>query len=150
MSDHEHPPDPPQAKIASDRLDSWKEIAAYLKRDVTTVRRWEKREGLPVHRHRHEQRESVYAFANELNSWWESRRGNLANGNGSAADAPLNGADAGPAPRRAAFFAVAAVGVAAGVALTLGSLRMWPSGGVDDSEYRFAVFPPERRRASAA
>jgi Tol biopolymer transport system component len=143
VSHHEHPPDPPQAKVASDRLDSWKEIAAYLKRDVTTVRRWEKREGLPVHRHRHEQRESVYAFANELDSWWESRRGNLANGNGSVADAPLNGADAGPAPRRAAFFVVAAVGVAAGVALTFGALRMWPSS-VDDSEYRFTVFPPEQ------
>jgi len=32
------------------RLESWKEIALYLGRDVTTVRRWEKREGLPVHR----------------------------------------------------------------------------------------------------
>ena len=31
------------------RLESSKEIAAYLGRDVTTVRRWEKGEGLPVH-----------------------------------------------------------------------------------------------------
>jgi DNA-binding transcriptional regulator YiaG len=37
-----------------DRLDSWKEIAAYLNRDVTTVQRWEKREGMPVHRHLHD------------------------------------------------------------------------------------------------
>ena len=36
------------------RLDSWKEIAAYLKRYVTTVRRWEKREDFPVHRHVHD------------------------------------------------------------------------------------------------
>jgi len=36
-----------------ERLDSWKEIAAYLKRDVRTVRRWEHAEGLPVHRHSH-------------------------------------------------------------------------------------------------
>jgi len=35
------------------RLESWKEIAAYLGHDVTTVRRWEKREGLPVHRLHH-------------------------------------------------------------------------------------------------
>ena len=34
-----------------DRLDSWKEIAAYLNRGVRTVRRWEREEGLPVHRH---------------------------------------------------------------------------------------------------
>ena len=38
----------------SDRLDSWKEIAGYLKRYVTTVQRWEKREGMPVHRHLHD------------------------------------------------------------------------------------------------
>ena len=41
----------PPVNPALDRLDSWKEIAAYLKRDVTTVQRWEKREGMPVHRH---------------------------------------------------------------------------------------------------
>jgi hypothetical protein len=29
------------------RLDSWKEIALYLHRDVTTVQRWEKLEGMP-------------------------------------------------------------------------------------------------------
>ena len=44
----------PPVKPAVDRLDSWKEIAAYLKRDVTTVQRWEKREGMPVHRHLHD------------------------------------------------------------------------------------------------
>ena len=36
------------------RLDSWKKIAVYLKRDITTVQRWEKREGMPVHRHLHD------------------------------------------------------------------------------------------------
>ena len=40
----------PRPRAAGTRLDSWKEIAAYLKRHVTTVRRWEKHEGLPVHR----------------------------------------------------------------------------------------------------
>ncbi len=44
-----------------DLLDSWKEIAVYLQRDVTTVIRWEKREGLPVHRHVHQKQASVYA-----------------------------------------------------------------------------------------
>ena len=37
-----------------DRLDSWKEIAAYLGRGVRTVQRWEREEGLPVHRLAHE------------------------------------------------------------------------------------------------
>ena len=38
---------PPSGSPPEDRLDSWKEIAAYLNRDVTTVQRWEKREGMP-------------------------------------------------------------------------------------------------------
>lgn len=62
--------EPPSGK----RLDSWKEIAAYLKRDVATVRRWEKREALPVHRHHHEKLGSVYAYASELDAWSEGRR----------------------------------------------------------------------------
>jgi tetratricopeptide (TPR) repeat protein len=57
-----------------DRLDSWKEIAAYLKRDVTTVQRWEKREGLPIHRHQHGKLGSVYAYKAELDRWWEAGR----------------------------------------------------------------------------
>ncbi len=58
---------------AEDRLDSWKEIAAYLKRDVTTVQRWEKREGMPVHRHLHDRLGSVYASKTELTEWANSR-----------------------------------------------------------------------------
>jgi tetratricopeptide (TPR) repeat protein len=56
------------------RLDSWKEIAAYLHRDVSTVRRWEKREGLPVHRHVHDKLGSVYAFSSEIDEWLRRRR----------------------------------------------------------------------------
>src|SRR3981081_3237371 len=37
---------PPSKRPAEDRLDSWKEIATYVKRDLTTVQRWEKREGM--------------------------------------------------------------------------------------------------------
>jgi len=56
------------------RLESWKEIAAYLKRDVTTVQRWEKREAMPVHRHVHDKRGSVYVLTSELDAWRESRK----------------------------------------------------------------------------
>ena len=59
---------------AANRLDSWKEIAGYLKRDVTTVQRWEKREAMPVHRHVHDRLGSVYAFRSELDAWTRSRR----------------------------------------------------------------------------
>ena len=55
------------------RLDSWKEIAAYVRRDVATVRRWEKREGLPVHRHQHDKLGSVYAITAEIDAWSLSR-----------------------------------------------------------------------------
>lgn len=55
------------------RLDSWKDIATYLNRDVTTVQRWEKREGMPVHRHLHDKMGSVYAFRTELDAWATSR-----------------------------------------------------------------------------
>src|SRR5512134_1777716 len=58
---------------SDDRLDSWKEIAAYLKRDVTTVQRWEKREGLPVHRHLHDKSGSVFARRGELDAWRRAR-----------------------------------------------------------------------------
>ena len=48
-----------------DRLDSWKKIAAYLKREVSTVQRWERREGMPVHRHLHDKLGSVFAYCVE-------------------------------------------------------------------------------------
>ncbi len=79
--------EPPLATPASerppeDRLDSWKEIASYLKRDVTTVQRWEKREGMPVHRHQHDRMGSVYASRTELDAWTQSRNPPAVQGNG--------------------------------------------------------------------
>jgi len=59
---------------AGDRLDSWKEIAAHLKRSVRTVHRWESEQGLPVHRHLHQSSGTVYAFRSELDTWWASRK----------------------------------------------------------------------------
>ena len=50
-------------------MDSWKEIANYLRREVRTVQHWEKREGLPVHRHFHKQLGSVFAFREEIEGW---------------------------------------------------------------------------------
>ncbi len=57
-----------------DRLDSWKEIAAYLKRGVRTVQRWEHSSGLPVHRLELDRQGSVFAYKPELDAWWDSRR----------------------------------------------------------------------------
>src|SRR4029453_10096773 len=60
--------DPP-----GDRLDSWKEIARYLNRSVRTLHRWEKEEGLPVHRHQHRELGSVFAYKGELDAWLNAR-----------------------------------------------------------------------------
>jgi Tol biopolymer transport system component len=76
---------PPSETPLEDRLDSWKEIAAYLKRDVTTVQRWEKREGMPVHRHLHDKIGSVYASRAELDAWTRSRNLHAAQENGNSA-----------------------------------------------------------------
>jgi Tol biopolymer transport system component len=64
----------PPTRTLQDKLDSWKAIAAYVKRDVTTVQRWERREGMPVHRHLHDKQGSVYAFCSELDTWLAGRR----------------------------------------------------------------------------
>ena len=87
---------PPSVRPPEDRLDSWKEIAAYLNRDVTTVQRWEKREGMPVHRHLHDRKGSVYAFRAELDAWAGSRNLRAEQENGSNAPAPSE-----PPPRAA-------------------------------------------------
>ncbi len=62
---------PPQKML---RLSSWKEIASYFDRDIRTVQLWEKNEGLPVHRHGHAARSSVYAYPSELELWLAERR----------------------------------------------------------------------------
>jgi hypothetical protein len=65
--------DTPAVPSCEDRLDSWKDISAYLRRDVRTVQLWEKNEGLPIHRHVHTKRGSVYAYKAELDAWRNSR-----------------------------------------------------------------------------
>jgi hypothetical protein len=61
--------------IASENrtLDSWKEIATFLRRGVRTVQRWERTEHLPVYRHNHMRRGSVYAYASDLVAWQRAR-----------------------------------------------------------------------------
>jgi TolB-like protein len=70
----DHPSLTGKTSAADERLDSWKEIAAYLKREVRTLHRWEAQEGLPIHRHVHKERGSVYAYKSELDSWLSNRR----------------------------------------------------------------------------
>ena len=55
-------------------LEGWKELATYLGRDVSTAKRWEKSEGLPIRRHQHQARATVYAYPSELDAWREKRK----------------------------------------------------------------------------
>ena len=80
---------------AGGRLDSWKEIAAYLRRSVRTVQRWEREEGLPVHRrssapnaqnHKANNKanndraiKQVFAYRPEIDAWWEQFQPAVAN-----------------------------------------------------------------------
>jgi hypothetical protein len=51
------------------RFDSWKEIAAYLDRDLRTVRRWERTRALPVHRVPGGEHAVVFAYRGEIDAW---------------------------------------------------------------------------------
>lgn len=59
------------------RLDSWKEIAAYLNRDIRTVQRWEKTANLPVRRLQKTGVRAVFAYSLDLDEWLEKQAGSL-------------------------------------------------------------------------
>jgi tetratricopeptide (TPR) repeat protein len=50
-------------------LDSWKNVAAYLRRDVRTCQTWEKELGLPVHRLNGSPKARVFAYRDEIDRW---------------------------------------------------------------------------------
>jgi Tol biopolymer transport system component len=117
---------PPTVRPAEDHLDSWKEIAAYLNRDVTTVQRWERREGMPVHRHQHDRIGSVYASRTELDAWTRSRKLPTGKEGGNSAplpDPPALPARAGISTSRFKWKFATPV-AAAGVALVIGAI-LW-------------------------
>jgi hypothetical protein len=68
------PPSPEGSPLPEKKLVSWKEIAAHLGREVRTVQRWETTEGLPVHRHEHQKKSTVYAYPSELDEWVRKRQ----------------------------------------------------------------------------
>lgn len=64
-------------RLANDRLDSWKEIAAYLNKEVRTVQRWEKNLGLPVRRLAQGKQGTVFAYKLDLDAWWQESQTKL-------------------------------------------------------------------------
>jgi Tol biopolymer transport system component len=104
------------------RLDSWKKIASYLKRDVSTVQRWERREGMPVHRHQHDKMGSVFAYRSELDAWWTSRRAHLTQESPNEGERPAQIAQAvedGARTTARHFYASRPVRLGAAVGVTL-------------------------------
>src|SRR5262249_50256070 len=66
----------PETSTARARLDSWKEIAAYIGRDIRTAMRWEKERNLPVHRVPGDgARQPVFAYKDELDEWLGQKEG---------------------------------------------------------------------------
>ena len=55
-------------------LQGWRSVAAYFGRDVRTVQRWAREDGLPIHRAGRDGGRGipVYAFASELEAWRRS------------------------------------------------------------------------------
>ena len=102
---------------AGDRLDSWKDIAAYLRRDVSTVQRWEKREGMPVRRHLHDKLGSVYAFRSELDDWARGRGARLAQQE--ATEPGQNGAEQVVSPHRRLVLAAIVLGLLVTIAFAV-------------------------------
>src|ERR1700674_1704707 len=77
------PPDIPESgarpgqegsSLPEKKLDTWKEIADYLGKEIRTVQRWEKTEDLPVRRHEHRRKSTVYAYASEVDAWFKKRQ----------------------------------------------------------------------------
>ncbi len=117
---------------AGDRLDSWKEIAAYLRRGTRTVQRWASERGLPVHRLTAGKHGQVFAYKSELDAWWRSRRTDV------EAEAPAH-------PR----WRVWQIGLAAGLAVVIGAgaylawVRLQYRRGPPEGKVVLAVLPFE-------
>jgi tetratricopeptide (TPR) repeat protein len=135
------------ASQGPERLESWKEIARYLSRTVRTVQRWEREQGLPVHRLQINKLGSVFAYAHELDEWWERRK--LALAHEPTAQNPSVHSEletpehlvSGPAP--ASFGASRpwlAIVVLAGIAVALaGVLFLQPRSDGSESERLYAL-----------
>lgn len=127
-------PDGPPERSSVDRLDSWKEIAAYLKSSERTVRRWQE-EGLPVRRHAHKKRAGVYAYKPELDAWWN---------NGHSRLRELDRAQAEQSRPRPLWLAAAGLVLLVGVCVVyLARNRIWPRATPPAGKIMFAVLPFE-------
>ncbi len=110
------PVEPDAGPAAEGRLDSWKEIAAYLRKGLRTVQRWERTEGLPVRRLGPG---SVFAYKSELDAWWLAHSRTLA----VEPETAISPISEGPRVRRAFPKPIVAIALATAAA----ALSVWSS-----------------------
>lgn len=112
------------------RLDSWKAIAAYLGRDVSTVIRWEKEKGLPVHRLPGGKRQAIFALTSEIDAWLVGERpGPDQTADPSVSETQISPqVESPPAPRRSPRRALASASVVGLLALALIAWLTIPAG----------------------
>ena len=148
MSQSSTPIPLPPRSDADDRLESWKEIASYLKREVRTVQRWEKTEGLPVRREQRDKLATVFAYRSEIDAWRLSRQNyeseidapddrESVNGGNNSDDIDPSPPDPEPAPRRSPKYLLVAAGL---IALIGGGYKFFMQSGVP-AKTRLVVLP---------
>src|SRR6266446_4147925 len=165
MPENAVPPSPEGSPLPDKKLVSWKEIAGYLGREVRTVQRWENTEGLPVHRHEHLRKSTVYAYAGELDEWFRKRQpkddpeadaafvpepdvdtpSGKANGDPALADdrpaEPTADQPTHRLTRLGRWLGVAAIGSALLFLVTLGFYQKFHAGAVKQANVRLVVLP---------
>ena len=82
---------PRDTESSSRRLNSWKEIADFLDRDVRSVQRWEHERGLPIHRIPGQKGGAVFAYEAELEDWLRSGKAAVASKAAVAGNAEADG-----------------------------------------------------------
>ncbi len=115
------------------RFDCWKQIAAFLGRDVRTVWRWEKERGLPVHRVPGDGRRAVFAYQTEIEAWLKNA-GHLSDGPNATENSEPESSPTSPQmkrPKSAVLWGGGAVLVLCTITLVFFSrgARIWAIGG---------------------
>ncbi|MEO0974391.1 MAG: tetratricopeptide repeat protein, partial [Pseudomonadota bacterium] len=117
------------------RLVGWKRIAAHLRCSERTARRWEAQECLPVQRHEHDARSTVFAYAEALDEWLASRAPREEAIDGGRRDPPAPPPPARPKVRSRTFT------VALGLAIALAALIAVPYLSDTDAPPRVSADP---------
>ena len=125
------------------RLNSWKEVAAYLGTTVRTAHRWERSEALPIRRHGHTSNATAYAYTDELESWLQRRTVRNGGEAASEVDSPTPLREGAPASRRfQKWLWVSGAILVAGCAVLVAAFVSAPGQGVAFRTRNFSSFLP--------